>query len=155
MLLSACALITTVSQARAEQISLTVGQAEEMFSALRTISEGRDVLIKGPPQDRVVKIPYQFSSPILIAMYHNMAELRPTIEVFQQAHDNRLNQLRDDKGKLPVEAERTITEETIKMQAETHNFDLTKIKLKDLLSPDNSVAPALLVALRPSLDEGN
>lgn len=158
--LAAILMMLSAGGAHAEQITLSLGEAQQVLSGLALLSKGQEVVIGEGAAAKVVVQPYKgWSMATSLALAKNITALKPAVLDFETARDLRRMALQDPNCRpspaetcLTVANQRALLEEGEKLKAQQMPFDLAKIKPADLKLTDNAIAPTTLSALAPVLD---
>jgi len=133
---------------RAETISLSLADAINILAALEQL-DGYDKVVKDGAAERVVKISYQLSGQIRLAIAKDLTHLRSALEMFKIARAGKIEEIVGANGTLPPgsEAETKLGKEITLMLSSKQNFDLVRLSSADLglLPPSNNPIPATVL----------
>lgn len=157
-LMLTCSLAAAAMAEERVKMSLTYNQVLEMQQAL-TALDGEDRAIGSGANERVIKLPYDFSGTFLIAKFHDMTALREDLNAFDAARREIVKKHAGESGQFaqtdghPSEAQLRAEAEIVELAATRHDLLLVKLNLKDFNLDHNRVPGSALSALAPLINE--
>ena len=154
MILGVMLMTGMAGGALAEPVSLSVAQALGISGALNAL-DSHDQVIKDGSVEKVVKVPYQLSGQVRLAIAQDLTKLKAVVADFQTARNGKIAELAPDGKTIPPgsDLEQKFGRELTEMLGVKQDLDLTKLSVKDLglESANNPIPPSVLSELSPLL----